>query len=136
MALFQKLLTISIRYKPEYKSDIVEHFTEVYAKRPHNITSKQLKRNPLLIEQILTDARLPEIIKRINGQTLIYTEKVTEIVQTLKKAVENAGYTFSEYTGKNKQLRSFIEKRTQVLIASMPISTGVDGLQDVCNNLK
>ena len=56
MALFQKLLTISIREKPEYKSDIVEHFTEVYAERPQNITSKQLKRNPLLIEQILTDA--------------------------------------------------------------------------------
>ena len=135
MALFQKLLTISIREKPEYKSDIVEHFTEVYAERPQNITAKQLKRNPLLIEQILTDARLPEIIKRINGQTIIYTEKVTEIVENLKKAVENAGYTFAEYTGKNKQLRSFKEKRTQVLIASMPISTGVDGLQDVCNNL-
>ena len=135
MALFQKLLTISIRYKPEYKSDIVEHFTEVYAEKPQNMTSKQLKRNPLMIEQILTDARLPEIIKRINGQTIIYTEKVTEIVQTLKKAVENAGYTFSEYTGKNKHLISFLEKRTQVLIASMPISTGVDGLQDVCNNL-
>jgi superfamily II DNA or RNA helicase len=135
MALFQKLLTISIREKPEYTSDIVEHFTEVYAERPPHITSKQLKRNPLLIEQILTDARIPEIIKRIKGQTIIYTEKVTEIVKNLKEAVGNAGYTFSQYTGGNKQLRSFIEKRTQVLIASTPISTGVDGLQDVCNNL-
>jgi superfamily II DNA or RNA helicase len=135
MALFQKLLTISIRQKPKYKSEIVPHFTEVYTEKPQNITSKQIKHNPLLIEQILTDARLPEIIKRINGQTIIYTEKVTEIVDKLKNAVENAGYTFSEYTGKNKQLMSCKEKRTQVLIASMPISTGVDGLQDVCNNL-
>ena len=135
MALFQKLLTISIREKPEYKSEIVPHYTKVYAERPKNLTSKQLKRNPLLIEQILTDARLPEIIKRIDGQTIVYTEKVTEIVDKLKKAVENAGYTFSEYTGRNKQLKSFLEKRSQVLIASVPISTGVDGLQQVCNNL-
>jgi superfamily II DNA or RNA helicase len=135
MALFQKLLTISIREKPEYKSEIVEHDVEVYTERPKNISSKQLKHNPLLIEQILTDARLPEIIKRINGQTIIYTEKVTEIVENIKNAVENAGYTYSEYTGKNKQLRSFLEKRSQVLVASVPISTGVDGLQNVCNNL-
>ena len=47
----------------------------------------------------MTEARIPEIIKKINGQTIIYTEYVTGIVQQLRKAVEDAGFTHAEYTG-------------------------------------
>jgi hypothetical protein len=135
MALHQKLSTMSIREMPEFSSEVVLRPGEVYAEMPPNITSEELKRNPLLIEQILTDARIPEIIKRIEGQTIIYTEYVTKIVEKLKKAVAEAGYKFAEYTGDSKELSSFINKTAQVLIASRPISVGVDGLQDVCHNL-
>jgi hypothetical protein len=41
-----------------------------------------LIRNPLKLEQILTEARIPEIIKRISktSKTIIYTEYVDQIL--------------------------------------------------------
>ena len=109
---------------------------EVYADKPQNIRVRELKKNPLLIEQYLTDARIPEIIKRINGQTIIYTEYVTGIIQQLAKAVEDAGFTHAEYTGiDHSGLERFKRREVQVLIASRPVSVGVEGLQKVCNNL-
>ena len=137
MSLHQKLSTISIREIPKYKSDILEHHdVEVYADKPQNIHAKDLKKNPLLIEQYLTEVRIPEIIKKINGQTIIYTEYVTGIIQQLRKAVEDAGFTHAEYTGANHSgLERFKHGQAQVLIASRPVSVGVEGLQKVCNNL-
>ena len=137
MSLHQKLSTISIREIPKYKSDILEHHdVEVYADKPQNIHAKDLKKNPLLIEQYLTESRIPEIIKKINGQTIIYTEYVTGIVQQLRKAVEDAGFTHAEYTGADHSgLERFKHGQAQVLIASRPVSVGVEGLQKVCNNL-
>jgi hypothetical protein len=75
MSLHQKLPTIPIREIPEYKSDVrVYDDAEVSTDKPQHIRAKELKNNPLLIEQYLTEARIPEIIKRIKDQTIIYTE--------------------------------------------------------------
>ena len=133
--LYQKLSMLSIREMPEYKIYRNEENVEVIAEIPKDVGIKELKRNPLLIEQFLTDARIPEIIKRIKGKTIIYTEYVTGIIPKLRMAVGDAGYTFTEYTGSFRDLKSFTEKNVQVLIASKPISIGLDGIQKVCNNL-
>jgi len=51
-------------------------------------------------------------------------------------AVEAARYSYALYTGSDHSgLKRFLEKKVQVLIASRPISTGVDGLQHICNRL-
>ena len=78
VTLYEKLSTISIRELPQYNIDIRTEDIEVNAERPQNLSIKYLKSNPLAIEQFLTDARIPEIVKRIEGQTIIYTEYVTE----------------------------------------------------------
>ena len=137
MSLHQKLSTISIREIPEYKSDVRVHDDAgVTIDKPQNIRAKELKNSPLLIEQYLTEARIPEIIKRIKDQTIIYTEYVTGIVQQLRVALEDAGFSCAEYTGTVRSgLERFIHQEVQVLIASRPISVGVEGLQKVCNNL-
>jgi hypothetical protein len=88
------------------------------------------------IEKFLTDARIPEIVRLIDGQTIIYTEYVEDIVQNLSKAVDNAGYSYAFYTGYDRSgLTRFLNKKVQVLIASRPLSVGVDGLQHICNRL-
>ena len=80
--------------------------------------------------------KIPEIIRHIEGQTIIYTEYVTDIIEKLSNAVEAAGYTYALYTGSDHSgLKRFLDKKVQVLIASRPISTGVDGLQHICNRL-
>ena len=95
---------------------------EVIAEKPKDVSIRDLKRNPLAIEQFLTDARIPEIIKCIEGQTIIYTEYITEVIPKLRRAIADAGYKFTEYTGSFRDLKPFLNKQVQVLIASKPIS--------------
>tara|TARA_Y100001936_G_scaffold136189_1_gene132980 strand:+ start:1429 stop:4047 length:2619 start_codon:yes stop_codon:yes gene_type:complete len=142
VTLFEKMTTLAIRQMPIYPEpdkQVVEVSTDVPPKK--NLV--QLHKRPLAIEQFLTDARIPEIIKRIEGQTIIYTEylgtsfvKEQTIIEKICNAVNDAGFTFGLYVGNHHSGKDlFLKKQVQVLIASKPISTGVDGLQRVCNNL-
>jgi hypothetical protein len=136
VTLYEKLSTISIRELPSYSVDIDTQIIDVTAERPTDISIRHLKSNPLAIEKILTKARIPEIIKLVDGQTIIYTEYVEDIIQNLSDAVDNAGYSYGLYTGIDRSgLSRFLNKRVQVLIASRPLSVGVDGLQHICNRL-
>jgi superfamily II DNA or RNA helicase len=135
VTLFVKLTVNSIREIERY-ADIKTEFRYVEAVRPQNTSIKQLKANPLMMEQFLTDARIPEIIGNIRDQTIIYTEYVTEIIETISDAVRDAGYSFGLYTGSDRSgLLQFLNRKVQVLIASKPISVGLDGLQEICNRL-
>ena len=143
VTLYENMTPLSIRQIPKYKAhdkQIVEvEITDV----PAGKTLAQLHKKPLAIEQFLTDARIPEIVKRIEGQTIIYTEYLGSsfrneptILEKLTNAVNDAGFTFGLYIGDDHSgLDRFKKKQVQVLIASRPISTGIDGLQRVCNNL-
>ena len=142
VTLFEKMTTLAIRQMPRYPEpdkQVVEVSTDVPPKK--NLV--ELHKRPLAIEQFLTDARIPEIIKRIDGQTIIYTEylgssfaKEPTIIEKITNAVNDAGFTFGLYIGDDHSGKDlFLKKQVQVLIASRPISTGVDGLQRVCNNL-
>jgi len=141
--LYEKMTNHSIRQIPNYKISVNRHYVEVEADKPPGISLATLHRYPLAIEQFLTSARIPEIIKRINGPTIIYSEYVgtslpghPRIIDKIAESVENAGFSYGFYTGENHLgLQQFKDKKIQVLIASRPISTGIDGLQSVCTNL-
>ena len=136
VTLYEKLSTISVREMPDYPIHLDTQIIDVEAKKPDHIQIKQLKSNPLSIEKILTESRIPEIIKLIDGQTIIYTEYVEEIVEKIADAVRDAGFSFARFTGSDHSgLSRFLDKKIQVLIASRPISTGIDGLQHICNRL-
>ena len=136
VTLYEKLSAISVREMPDYPIHLDTQIIDVEAEKPNSIQIKQLKSNPLTIEKILTEARIPEIIKLIDGQTIIYTEYVEEIVEKIADAVRDAGYSFARFTGSDHSgLSRFLDKKIQVLIASRPISTGIDGLQQICNRL-
>jgi superfamily II DNA or RNA helicase len=132
--LHEKFSLLCVREKREY-ANVKTQFIEVEAPRPTCAEIKDLIRIPLLIENLLTEARIPEIISHIDGQTIIYTEYVTDIVKKLETAVEHEGYSHTLFTGEMKDLKPFKERRVQVLIASRPISVGVDELQYVCNRI-
>ncbi|MDH3203552.1 MAG: DEAD/DEAH box helicase family protein [Nitrosopumilus sp.] len=143
VTLYEKITTNSIRQIPNYKINVVKNETDVEADRPTGTSLTELNSRPLAIEQYLTDARIPEIIKRIKGPTIIYTEYVGTaipgkpiILEKIANAVKEKKYTYGFYSGDDHSgLDLFLEKKIQVLIASRPISTGVDGLQKVCSNL-
>ena len=135
VAFYGKLQIMSVRELPNYHVNTERQEVDVNAHTDEDIL--KLIRNPLKLEQILTEARISEIIKRISkdSKTIIYTEYVDEILQRLREEVKKAGFTFTEYTGIYKELTSFVEGKAQVLIASKPIAVGVDRLQEVCDNL-
>jgi hypothetical protein len=136
VTLYEKLSIVSIRELPRYNIDVHTEHVHIKTNIQDNISIKELKSNPLTIERLLVDAKIPEIIRHIQDQTIIYTEYVTDIIEKLSKAVEAAGYSYALYTGSDHSgLKRFLEKKIQVLIASRPISTGVDGLQHICNRL-
>ena len=142
VTLFEKLTMLAIRQIPKYRNPD-KQYAEVSIDIPSHKDLLELHKKPMAIEQVLTDARIPEIIKRIHGQTVIFTEYLgssfkgePNILEKLKKAVNDAGFTFGLYIGDDHSgLERFLKKQVQVLIASRPISTGVDGLQTVCSNL-
>ena len=101
----------------------------------------------LELEEILTRARLPYILKEVanaKGPVLIYSHfigkpngsKQSRIDTLLLNAIAATGKRVGCFTGEEKQgLNEFKHGNLDVLIASATISVGVDGLQHVCNKL-
>lgn len=143
VTLYEKMTNLSIRHMPNYKISVDIQYQDVICEKPPGTSLALLHKYPLAIEQFLTDARIPEIIKRIEGQTIIYSEYVGSsfpnrptIMDNIANSVEKTGFSYGFYTGADHSgLKRFLDKKIQVLIASRPISTGIDGLQSVCSNL-
>jgi hypothetical protein len=90
----------------------------------------------LKMEQILTRARIPAILKELRPKTIVYTHYVDGIVDQLKEAIEAEGWTVGFHMGGDKSGRNnFIDGSIDVLIASSAMATGVDGFQRVCDRL-
>jgi transcription elongation factor Elf1 len=90
----------------------------------------------LKMEQILTRARIPEILKNLRPKTIVYTHYVEGIVSQLKEAIEAEGWTVGFHMGGDKSGRNdFIDGSVDVLIASSAMATGVDGFQRICDRL-
>ena len=88
------------------------------------------------MEQILTRAKLPEILRRIKPKTLIYSMYIKGIDQILYDAITAEGWKVGFYSGDDKSgLDAFIDGNVDVLIGTSAIGTGVDGLQQVCDQL-
>lgn len=137
MKMHQRLVTLGIRWMPEYKIAYEEIKIDVDC----SIFIDQIRdlgasANPLELEKVLTQARLPLILKEIRPKTLIYTHFVSGIDALLYDAISRDGWEVGFYTGEDKSgLEGFLNGDVDVLIGSSAIGTGVDGLQSVCNRL-
>ena len=73
-------------------------------------------------------------------KTIIYTDLITNVIDIIVSYLQLRGFKVGEFTGRNGILRDsvmqdFIGGDTDILLASKPISTGVDGLQKICNRI-
>jgi superfamily II DNA or RNA helicase len=136
--LYEKFQLLSIREIPNYKIN-VKLIDDIEVNAFTDVNIGILVRSQSALEQILTKARIPEIIKCIKnsrkGKTIIFTEYVTGITEQLREALREAGFEYAEYTGSLKEFERFCAGKAKVLIASRPIVVGKDGLQKVCNNI-
>ena len=141
MRLYQRLVTLGTRWKPAYSMQLNEVHEEVDCV-DHLDEIRSVGRGSVLeMERVLTKARIPTILEHLSPgkKTLIYTHYVQGISSQLWQAVKQAGFRPGLFTGDSgdSDLLEFKKPNGEVdvLIASLRISTGVDGLQHVCNKL-
>ena len=139
MRLYQKLVTLGTRWKPNYEPQLNKKRVAVdCSEYLDEIRALGKKHSPLALEKILTAARLPTILEHCERgkKTLVYTLYVDEIDKMLYDALTAKGLKVGLYTGDDKSgLPGFLDGDVDVLIGSSSIGTGVDGLQHVCNQL-
>jgi len=135
MRLHQAFVTLGIRSR--VKPKITINRKRIPIDCTHLVDEIREKGTSVLkMEQILTRARIPEILKELRPKTIIYTHYVEGIVEQLKEAVEAAGWTVGFHIGGDKSGRnSFIDGSTDILIASSAMAVGVDGFQKICDRL-
>jgi hypothetical protein len=135
-AMHEKLILYGIRYRPEYKQTIETEFKEIPANEYLAQLRKVRKGAILDLEKVLLDAKLETIISSLRKGTLIYTHYLTGLVNPLRRTIEKAGFKVGLFTGEDKSgLDLFKKGKVDVLIGSVPVGTGVDGLQYICNRM-
>ncbi len=141
MRLYQRLVTLGTRWKPDYKIQLRVNKVEIDC-APELDRIRALGRSTVLqLEQVLTEIRLPVILSHIEPgeKVLIYTHYVDGIVETLRDELVKAGLRVGMLTGEtdSTHLKEFLDEHgaIDVLIASSRIGTGVNGLQYVCQKL-
>lgn len=136
LAIHRKLMLSGIRYRPRY--DIAIHTQKIEIDGEDLIPEllKANKNSPLELESILLQGKMETVISCLKPGTLIYSHYKTGMVSALKEAAMRSGFTVGLYTGDDKTgLESFVSGAVDILIATSPINTGVDGLQYRTNRL-
>lgn len=141
MRLYQRFVTLGTRWRPDYETQLETHKPEVDCVE-HLGDIRAVARGTVLdMEKVLTKIRIPTILEHLERgkKALIYTHYVDGISDQLWTAVKEAGFRPGLFTGKSDEsdLEEFKKPggKVDVLIASSRVSTGVDGLQHVCNKL-
>lgn len=141
MRLYQRLVTLGTRWRPDYKIQLDVQKVEVDCTPALDDIREVARGTPLELEQVLTELRLEVITKNITAgeKVLIYTHYVDGIVPILREALLRRGLRVGLLTGDtdDSDLVQFLKPDgvVDVLIASSRIGTGVDGLQHVCQKL-
>ncbi len=141
MRLYQRLVTLGTRWKPDYKIQLEILKEEIDCGGDLEDIRKVGRGTVLELEQVLTQLRLPTILEHIGPgeKVLIYTHYVDGIAGMLRDAVNTAGYRAGLLTGdtEDDDLKEFLKPdgKVDVLVASSRIGTGVNGLQYVCQKL-
>ena len=147
--LHSYIVNYGIRYMPKYPILADYRYPDIDASDSHDIIVKAHKeKNPLFKEQILLGFKLPFIMSFLKPGTIIYTEYVDGIAFEAKNYIEtNSDFKVGLYTGnqseeekaetlaKFKRCHDKTKNKYDIIIGSSTIGTGVDGLQEICDNL-
>lgn len=134
--IYRQLCINGIRHIPKYKigKNILE--IEINGSHLYEEYKRISKAEILQMEKLLLNDKLINIKKFLKPGAIIYTHYVSGIIDNIKKHIENEGFTCGFYTGEDKSgLKSFLQKETDILIASSAIGVGFDGLQKVSDTI-
>lgn len=143
LKLHQMLLIHGLRFVPKYDQ-------EIQILTSNNTPSLRINGDKYLnilkgiksvdAEKLFVEDKLNAIESYLKKGVLIYSHYTTGFIQPIREFVESKGFTTAIYSGNNEDSRDFELERfkngeVDILIASDPINTGVDGLQEVCDTM-
>lgn len=133
---------IGFRYCPNYGIDVIHKFINIEG---DDIIIEKLKgiKTYLQIENILLDKKLNDInvINNLTSGTILYCQYKKHILNKVLDKLKDLHLTYTLYTGNENEIEreqnkiDFINKKYDILVATSPISTGVNGLQYVSNKI-
>ena len=142
---YKALLLNGFRYVPKYPIVIEERIVEVDCSEDAELYLDLINKEKgdiSGIEYVLAEKKLNSVKDELKTGTIVYATWVDGMAELLTKNIRKWGYSVESYNGEsgNKDGRKeildrFLNGKTDVLVCSKPISTGVDGLQYKCNKM-
>ena len=136
LAVHRALMLHGFRYRPPYEQEI--RTVELPVVRNDLLDDLRGAQGQVLaLERMLLPAKLEAARESFGKGTLIYSHYVEGMIAPARHFLEQVmGLRVGLYTGVDKSgLDDFLKGRVDILLASSPVGTGLDGLQDVCNRL-
>jgi superfamily II DNA or RNA helicase len=142
---YKALLLNGFRYVPKYPIIIKERTVDIDCTDDSELYLNLISKDSgdiSGIEYVLAEKKLKQLKKELKPGTIVYATWVDGMSEMLTKNIKKMGFSVESYNGKsgNKEGRKeildrFLNGKTDVLVCSKPISTGVDGLQYKCNKI-
>ncbi len=136
LAVHRALMLHGFRYRPPYEQEM--RIVTVPVVRNDLLEDVRAAQGQVLIlEQVLLPAKLEAARPWFSRGTLVYSHYVEGMIAPSRQFLERVmGLRVGLYTGTDKSgLEDFLHGKVDILLASSPVGTGLDGLQQVCNRL-
>lgn len=140
---YKYLMLYGFRYVPDYKINCIEEKVDIdgtkeLAEKLVGFENSEVGD----IEGHMIQIKYEGIRSHIKKyRTIIYTQFIKNILPRIKEELRKDGITFREYTGeidsveRDSIVSDFAQHKFDVILASSPITTGVDGLQKICDTI-
>ena len=140
---YKYLMLYGFRYVPDYKINCIEEKVDIdgtkgLAEELVGFDNSEVGD----IEEKMIQIKYEGIRSHIKKyRTIIYTQFIKNILPRIKEELRKDGITFREYTGeidsveRDSIVSDFAQHKFDVILASSPITTGVDGLQKICDTI-
>ena len=140
---YKYLMLYGFRYVPDYKINCIEEKVDIdgtkeLAEKLVGFENSEVGD----IEGHMIQVKYEGIRYHIKKyRTIIYTQFIKNILPRIKEELRKDGISFREYTGeidsveRDSIVSDFAQHKFDVILASSPITTGVDGLQKICDTI-
>lgn len=138
---YKNLLLYGFRYVPDYSINVVNTDVKIDGTELKDDLMGMKNSDINAIEGVFVGHKMNAIRNDLTPGTIVYTTFIEKVVPKIEKKLREFGVKYGRYTGQESAdertdiLNRFAQKEFDVLVASAPITTGVDGLQKFSNKI-
>lgn len=142
LKLHQMLLIHGLRFVPKYDQELnilTSENTECLKINGDKYLETLKGVKSINAEKLFVNDKLNSIEGFLKKGVLIYTHYTSDFIQPIRDFVESKGFTTALYSdnrdNRDIELVRFRKGEADIMIASDPVNTGVDRLQEVCDTM-